>query len=172
MDHLAAKKLIAPETRLDLLGNHLVIVAPQSSTLSLTLENPANLIAALAGGRLAVADVASVPAGKYAKAALQQRGLWTSVERSLAPAENVRAVLAYVARGEAPLGIVYATDAAAEPEVKIVARFPSGSHPPIVYPAAITAASASPAEARKVLQFLRSKEAREIFMKQGFTVLP
>jgi molybdate transport system substrate-binding protein len=120
--------------------------------------------------RLAIAEPNSVPAGKYAKAALESLGIWPSVAGRLAPAENVRAALILVARGEAPFGIVYRTDAAAEPGVRIAGVFPASAHPPIVYPAAIVARSENPAAAR-YLAFLRSPAARPFFEKQGFTVL-
>ena len=117
-----------------------------------------------------MADTSAVPAGKYGRAALTALGVWAAVEPKAAQAENVRAALLLVARGEAPLGIVYATDAAAEPGVRIVARFPEDSHPPIVYPAAQTRESANP-DARTLLDFLRGNVARAAFEKQGFTVL-
>ncbi len=118
-----------------------------------------------------MADPASVPAGKYGKAALEKLGVWSAVENRVAAAENVRAALLLVARGEAPLGIVYQTDAAAEPGVKIVATFPSDTLPPIVYPIALTAASTNP-DAKAFATYLESPAARPLFEKQGFTVLP
>lgn len=165
------KGLIADGTRVNLFGNRLVLVAPAASTLTLEIEPGFKLAEALSGGS-SLGNVKAVPAGKYAKAALDSLGVWPSVEGSLAPAENVRAALALVAQGETPLGIVYATDAAAEPKVKVVGVFPDNSHPPIVYPAAVMK-GAAPAEASKnLLGFLRSEKAREIFKKQGFTILP
>jgi molybdate transport system substrate-binding protein len=119
---------------------------------------------------LAVADPASVPAGKYAKASLEMLGVWDSVKDKLAQAENVRAALAFIAQGEAPLGIVYQTDATAEPKVKVVDTFPADSHAPIIYPVALTASSTSP-DASAFLDFLGSEDARKIFEGQGFEVL-
>jgi molybdate transport system substrate-binding protein len=171
MDWLAGRKLIAPATRIDLLGNALVLIAPKASPLG-HVEIAAGFdLAELAGnGRIAVADVRAVPAGLYAKAALETLGAWRAAEPKLAQAENVRAALAYVARGETPLGIVYATDAKVEPGVKIVGTFPSDSYPPIVYPAAAVAGRDTPA-AKRYLDFLRSPAARTVFEKYGFTVL-
>ena len=121
--------------------------------------------------RLAMGDPASVPAGKYGKAALETLGVWASVAAKVAPAENVRAALRLVARGETPLGIVYRTDAAAEPGVKIVATFPADTHPPIIYPIALLAGSTNP-DAAAYLAYLEGAKARPLFEKQGFTVLP
>jgi molybdate transport system substrate-binding protein len=117
-----------------------------------------------------MADTDSVPAGKYGKAALEKLGVWKTVQSAVAPAESVRAALLFVSRREAPLGIVYATDAAADPRVKIVGVFPEDTHPPIVYPAALTADSKKPSAAR-LLDFLGSAAAKPIFEKEGFTVL-
>ena len=130
-----------PGSRRDLLGNTLVLIAPAASQLTLKIAPGFALLAALGGGRLALADPDSVPAGLYGKAALTHLGVWEAVAAHLAPAENVRAALAYVARGETPLGIVYGTDAAAEQRVRVVDVFPADTHPPIVYPAALTAAA-------------------------------
>lgn len=170
MDYLDKKGLIQHATRHDLVGNDLVLIAPAASTVSLKIQPGFDLKGALRGGRLAIADPASVPAGKYGKAALTALGVWDSVADKLAPAENVRVALAYVARGETALGIVYRTDALAEPKVKIVAVFPAASHAPIVYPAALTK-DARPA-AKEFLDYLRSKPAQSAFRKAGFTVLP
>ena len=171
MNYAQQHGLIQPQTRKDLLGNRLVLVAPAASTIKVEIAPGFPLTKLLGGNRLALADPDSVPAGKYAKAALERLGVWTSVEGKLARAENVRAALLLVARQEAPLGIVYATDAAAEPQVRIVAGFPAASVPPIIYPIALTAASKSP-DAAKFLAFLESPAARPYFEKQGFTVLP
>ena len=138
MDYVASKKLIKPESRSDLLGNSLVLIAPKDSSVSLDLKPGAELAKALGGGRLAMGNANSVPAGKYGKAALEKLGLWDSVSSKLAQAESVRAALLLVSRGESPLGIVYKTDAAADPNVKVVATFPADSHPPIIYPVALT----------------------------------
>jgi molybdate transport system substrate-binding protein len=129
-----------------------------------------DLSGALAGGKLAMADPAAVPAGKYGKAALESLGVWDSVSGSVAAAENVRAALALVSLGEAPLGIVYQTDATADPDVRIVDVFPEDSHPPIIYPVALIAASDDP-DAAALLEYLRSDSAKAAFEKQGFTVL-
>jgi molybdate transport system substrate-binding protein len=170
MDYVQGKNLIKNDTRFNLLGNKIVIIAPKDSkTTTLTIKGD-DVAKALAGGRLSMANIDAVPAGKYGKAALEKLGAWNAVKDSIAQAENVRAALLLVARGEAPLGIVYSTDAAAEPNVKIVATFPEDSHPPIIYPAALTKDSSN-ADAKAFLDFLRSAKARTAFEKQGFTVL-
>jgi molybdate transport system substrate-binding protein len=171
MDYVQQRALIKPETRKNLLGNRLVLVAPVSSDIKLEIAPNFPLAALLKDGRLAIADPDAVPAGKYAKAALEKLGVWSSVADKLARAENVRAALFFVSRQEAPLGIVYQTDAAADKGVKIVAVFPEETHPPVVYPIALIAASKS-AGAAKFLSFLESAAAKPIFEKQGFTVLP
>ena len=170
MDYVAQKNLIKPDSRINLLGNKLVLIAPMDSKLNkVTIEQGFD-IAKLAGdGRIAVADVKAVPAGLYAKAALEKLGGWAAAEPKLAMAENVRATLAFVARGETPIGIVYETDAKVEPKVKIVGVFPDGSHPPIVYPVAAT--TTAKADAMKYLNFLRGSEAKAIFDKYGFSFL-
>ena len=170
MDYAQQRQLIRPETRTDLLGNRLVLVAPATSDLTVAIEPNFPLATLLQDGRLAMADPDSVPAGKYGKAALEKLGVWSSVEGKVARAENVRAALFFVSRQEAPLGIVYQTDAAADKGVKIVAAFPEDTHPPIVYPVALSAASKNPG-AVKFLGFLESPAARPIFEKHGFTVL-
>jgi molybdate transport system substrate-binding protein len=170
MDYLQKRNLIKPETRKNLLGNRLVIVAPADSDLKLDIKPGFDLAGALKGGRLSMADPDSVPAGKYGKAALEKLGVWNSVKAAVAPAENVRAALLLVSRREAPLAIVYATDAAADPRVRIAGVFPEDTHPPIIYPAALTADSKNPSAAR-LLEFLASPTARSIFEKHGFTVL-
>ncbi len=170
MDYGAARHVISNDTRVNLLGNALVLIAPKDAKIGKVTIAPGFALAALAGnGRIAVGDVRAVPAGLYAKAALEKLGIWASVEPRLAMAENVRAALILVARGEAPLGIVYATDAKVEPGVKIVGVFPADSHPPIIYPAAL-AANAKPAAAR-YLAFLRSPAAKAIFTSYGFSFL-
>ncbi len=170
MDYLQQHNLIQPTTRKNLLGNGLVIVASAESDLKFDIKPGFDLAGALKGGHLAMADPDSVPAGKYGKAALEKLGVWNSVRTAVAPAENVRAALLSVSRGEAPLGIVYATDAAADPRVKIMGVFPEDTHPAIIYPAALTADSKNPSAAR-LLEFLASAAARPIFEKRGFTVL-
>jgi molybdate transport system substrate-binding protein len=170
MDYGARKRLMKNETRVDLLGSRLVLVAPNDARTGPVQIQPGFDLAALAGnGRIVTGDVRAVPVGRYAKAALERLGIWRKVEHKLAMMENVRAALALVARGEASLGIVYETDAKIEPKVKIIGTFPPDSHPPIVYPAALTA-NAKPAAAQ-YLAFLRSGEAKKIFETYGFTVL-
>jgi molybdate transport system substrate-binding protein len=169
MDYLQQKGFIAQATRRDLLGNRLVLVAPAYAAKPLDLS-PGAVRAALGGGRLATASVASVPAGKYGKAALESLGLWPEVSDRLAQTENVRAALAFVARGETPLGLVYETDARAEPKVAVVARLPEASHPPIVYPVALTS-SARSGEPARFLETLRHPRSAEIFAREGFTAL-
>jgi molybdate transport system substrate-binding protein len=171
MDYAVQHKLVKLDTRFDLLGNKLVLVAAKDSKLgSVTIGNGFD-IARLAGdGRIAVADVKAVPAGRYAQAALTKLGAWTAAEKKLAMAENVRAALAYVGRGEAPIGIVYATDAAVEPKVKVIGAFPEGSHPKIIYPVAATATTNKP-DVAAYLAFLRGADAKGVFERYGFTVL-
>lgn len=168
MDYLEQKSLIAKDTRTNILGNRLVLVAPAASKTEIKLERGVDLAGALGEGRLAVADVETVPAGKYAKAALDALGVWTSVEAKLAQAENVRAALAFVARGEAPLGIVYNSDAVAEPGVRVVAVFPYDAYPRIVYPAAALPAAPNGESARAFILFLKTPPALAIFEKAGF----
>ena len=170
MNYAAQQKLLKDGTRFNLLGNRLVLIAPKDSRLGDVAIGPRFDLAGLAGdSRIVTGDVRAVPAGKYAKAALEKLGAWSAAERKLAMAENVRAALALVARGEAALGIVYETDAKAEPNVKIIGRFPESSHPPIVYPAALTANAK--AEAAQYLTFLRSATAQVFFERHGFTYL-
>ncbi len=169
MDWLAARGGIVPATRRRLLSNRLVLIAPAESMSTLKIAPGMPLAKALGAGRLALADPIAVPAGRYARAALTSLGVWTSVENRQLPAENVRGALAYVARGEAPLGIVYGTDARAEPKVRVVGVFPASSHPPIVYPGAVTARSRNPTAA--FLDFLQGPAASAIFRRYGFGVL-
>jgi molybdate transport system substrate-binding protein len=168
MDYLQKNGRIADGTRKDLLGNQLVLVAASDSKAAPKIAPHFDLAGALGDGRLALADPASVPAGKYAKASLTALGVWDSVAAKVAPAENVRVALEYVSRGEAPFGIVYATDAKVAPTVRVVGIFPEDSHAPIVYPAALTK-NASPA-AKDFLAFLSGAQAKAIFEKAGFTV--
>ena len=144
MDYVQKHNLIQPATRRNLLGNRLVLVAPAGSGVKIDIKPGFDLVGMLKGGRLAMADPASVPAGKYGKAALEKLGIWKSVEPHVAGAENVRAALLFVDRKETPLGIVYATDAASDPRVEIAGAFPENTHPPIIYPVALTAASKNP----------------------------
>jgi molybdate transport system substrate-binding protein len=171
MDYLAKKDLVKADTRKNLLGNELVLIAPKDSAPSITIAPGFDLAGLLKGGKLAMADTSAVPAGKYGKAALEKLGVWDKVSGQIAQAENVRAALALVARGEAPLGIVYQTDAAAEPGVKIVATFPADTHPPIIYPIALLAGSKNP-DATGYLAYLKGAVAKPLFEKQGFVSLP
>jgi molybdate transport system substrate-binding protein len=167
MDHLQDRGLIDPATRTLLARNRLVLVAPSSSSAVVSLR-AGELRAALGtDGRLALAETAGVPAGRYARQALQSLGLWTEVQDRLAESDNVRAALAYVARGEAPLGIVYATDARVEPKVRVLVRIPSQHHEAIVYPMA-RVASAEAAHADGFLRFLAGPQARAVFARAGF----
>jgi molybdate transport system substrate-binding protein len=169
MTYVADKGLIVPATRTDLLTNRLALIAPAASTVKLTVGRNMPLAQALGEGRLALAGP-EVPAGKYGRAALAALGVWPSVQDRLASAENVRAALLFVSRGEAPLGVVYDTDARVDPNVRIVGLFPEASHPKIIYPAAVLAASKHP-EAVKFLAYLRSPAGRAVFRKYGFIVL-
>ena len=178
MDYLQQRNLIDPKSRVDLLGNRLVLIAPKESTLAVTIAPGFALARLLGDGRLAMADPAAVPAGIYGKAALEKLGVWPAVAGRIAAAENVRAALALVARGEAPLGIVYQTDAAAEPGVRIVAAFPPNSVPPIIYPMALTrlaltqgAPQGAPKDAAAFALYLRGPLARALFEAQGFSVI-
>jgi len=171
MDFLQKQKLIQPTTRINLLGNVLVLIAPKSSTLDqVNIGKGFDIAKLAAAGRIAVADTKAVPAGLYAKAALTALGAWAAAEPKLAQAENVRATLSYVARGETPIGIVYSTDAKIEPKVKIIGVFPESSHPPITYPVAAIAASKNASTAR-YLRFLQTPAAKAIFEKYGFRFL-
>jgi molybdate transport system substrate-binding protein len=171
MDYLDKKKLIKAGTRFNLLGNKLVLIAPKDSKLSNVKIEQGFDIAKLAGdGRIAVADVRAVPAGKYAKAALEKLGSWAAAEKKLAPAENVRAALALVQRGEAPLGVVYMTDTRGVKDVKVVDTFPDDSHDPIVYPIGIVAGHSRP-EVKGFFDFLSSDEGKALFKAYGFKIL-
>ena len=170
MDYATAKKNINESTRVNLLGNSIVLIAPKDSKIDDVAIGPGFDLAKLAGdGKIATGDVKAVPVGKYAKAALEKLGAWQAAEPKFAMAESVRAALTLVARGEAVLGIVYSTDAKVEPGVKIVGTFPADSHPPIIYPVAATA-TARP-EANDYMAFLRSSAAKAIFEKYGFKFL-
>lgn len=167
MDHVAGKRLVRPGTRVSLLFNRLVLVAPASSRVRLTIGPRFPLARALGNGRLAMADPDSVPAGKYGKEALTHLGVWPSVAGRIARAENVRAALALVARGETPLGVVYTTDALADRGVRIVGTFPARSHAAISYPVATLAASTHP-DAEGFRRYLLSAEGRAAFRRFGF----
>lgn len=170
MDYLAQRRLIHAESRRDLLGNRLVLIAPRRATQAVTIAPGFPLRDLLGDGRLAIGHVASVPGGKYGKAALQALGVWPSVADRLAQAENTRAALLLVARGEAPLGVVYRSDAIAEPAVRVLDTFPESSHPAIVYPLALLAGSRHP-QAATFAAYLRSEGGRAVFVAQGFTVV-
>jgi molybdate transport system substrate-binding protein len=171
MDYLQKRDLLRRGSRRDVLGNALVLIAPADSAVHLTIAPHFDLTGTLGGGRLATGDPDSVPAGKYARAALEQLGVWDSVAPRLVRAENVRMALEYVARGEAALGIVYRTDARAEKRVRVVDTFPAGTYPPIIYPVAVTA-GAQGEEASRFVEFLCGPEAQAIFARYGFTPPP
>jgi molybdate transport system substrate-binding protein len=172
MDYLQKRGLIDEDSRATLLGNSIVLVAPKESAAAIEIK-PGMPLTDLLGsdGHLAMANVDSVPAGIYGKAALTHLGAWDAVADKVVLADNVRAALAFVASGEAPLGIVYATDAAAEPAVRIVGEFPADSHPPILYPVALTTASEGRPSAAAFLDFLKAGEARQAFERQGFALV-
>ena len=170
VDYLEKRGLIQPSSRRDVLRNTLVLIAPADSTLRLRIAPGFDLAGALKGGRLAIADPDSVPAGEYARAALTRLGVWSRVSDRAVRGENVRAALAYVARGEAPLGIVYRTDARAEKRVRVVDVFPEDSHPPITYALALTVRA--PPKAAQLVEFLTGDVARQIFVRYGFTAPP
>jgi len=170
MNTVEQKGLIVPGTRATFLGNRLVLVAPKGRRAPVALHPTAALEKTLTSGPLAMADVGSVPAGKYGKAALTSMGLWPAVKPHVVQADNVRAALALVERGAAPLGIVYATDARASSRVKIVGAFPADSHPPIRYPIARLRTSSSP-EAEAFRRFLISARGKAIFARYGFSPL-
>jgi len=170
MDYLEQRNLVKRWSRSDLLGNKLVLIAPASSTVRLAIEPGFPLATALGDGWLAMADPASVPAGMYGKAALTYLGVWHAVASRVAAAEDARAALLLVARGEAPLGIVYATDAAVEPGVRVVGTIPTQTYPPIIYPVALTSASENP-DAAALLVYLRCVQAGAEFRRAGFRLL-
>jgi len=168
MDYLQSRNLIQAASRKNLLGNQLVLIAPADSQIQLKIAPHFPLAAALGEGKLATGDPDSVPAGRYARSALTKLGVWDSVAPRLARAENVRVALIYVARGEAPLGIVYTSDALADKRVRVVDTFPADTHEPIVYPIALTTSAKS--EAAAFVAYLAGPQGREIFVKYGFTV--
>jgi molybdate transport system substrate-binding protein len=169
MDYLQTRKLIQNATRRDLLGNRLVLIAPAASTVHLQIAPHFALVNALGTGRLATGDPDSVPVGRYARAALTTLGVWSSVEGHIVGAENVRAALTFVERGEAPLGIVYKTDALVDKGVRIVDTFPADTHPPITYPVALTVGAKN--GAAQFADYLRTPTADAVFTKYGFTPL-
>jgi molybdate transport system substrate-binding protein len=168
MDYVSDRKLIARETRTAFLGNTLVLVAPADRPLKLEIGFGFPLAKALGGGKLSMADPDSVPAGKYGKAALTKLGVWTAVSPKVVRAENVRAALALVERGEARLGIVYATDARASRKVRIAGIFPAWTHPPIRYPVARLRTSRH-ADADAFRTFLLSPKGRAVLARYGFS---
>jgi molybdate transport system substrate-binding protein len=170
MDYLTQRSKIDNASRHNLLGNTLVLIAPKSSKVTVDLRKAGSLKTALGSGRLAMGQVGSVPAGKYGKAALESLKLWDGVSAQLAESDSVRAALLLVSRGEAPLGIVYGSDAKADPNVRVVATFPAGSHPAIVYPVAPVKGAQAGTEA--FVRWLASPAAQPIFLQRGFTVLP
>ncbi|WP_020176968.1 molybdate ABC transporter substrate-binding protein [Methyloferula stellata] len=170
MDYLDKAKLLKPGTRLNLLGNTLVLIEPADGTSTLKIAPNFDLAGAVGDGKIAVCTIASCPGGIYAKAAFEKLGIWSAVEPKLAQADNIRNALTLVARGEAKFGVVYGTDAKAEPKVKVVDTFPESSHGPIVYPAAIIAGSKNP-DATAFLAYMRSQAATKIFLDQGFAIL-
>jgi molybdate transport system substrate-binding protein len=170
MDYLQRRELLRAGSRHDVLANRLVLVAPVDSAIALKIGPKFPLLAALGKGRLATGDPDMVPVGRYARSALLSLGVWNEVVDRLVRAENVRSALTFVARGEVPLGIVYATDARVDPKVRVVDVFPASSHPPITYPIALTREASPAAEA--FVEFLRGKDSHAAFEKFGFVVLP
>ncbi|HET6221708.1 MAG TPA: molybdate ABC transporter substrate-binding protein, partial [Dongiaceae bacterium] len=154
----------------NLLGNRIVLIAPKDKAQPIEVKPGFDLARVLGEGRLSMSNVQVVPAGKYGKAALEKLGVWTSVSSKLAQAENVRAALLLVSRGEAPVGVVYQTDAASDSNVKIIGTFPEDTHPPIIYPIALTVGASHP-DAAAFLAYIKSAKARPAFEAQGFTVL-
>jgi molybdate transport system substrate-binding protein len=170
MDYATSKNLIKADTRSNLLGNRIVLIAPKDKAQPIEIKPGFDLAKILGDGRMSMANVDSVPAGKYGKAALEKLGVWASVSNKIAQAENVRAALLLVSRGETSAGIVYQTDAAADSNVKIIGTFPEDTHPPIVYPIALTANATHP-DAAAFLAYIKSAGAKPLFESQGFTVL-
>jgi molybdate transport system substrate-binding protein len=172
MNDVEKHNLIDKATRKNFLGNKIVLIAPTAAHAAMVDIRPGfDLKGLLKDGRLAMANPDAVPAGKYGKAALEKLGVWDSVKDKVASAENVRGALLFVDRNETPYGIVYATDAAADKNVAIVGQFTDDTHPPIIYPIALTTANNDP-DAKKFLSFLESAAAKPAFEKQGFTILP
>jgi molybdate transport system substrate-binding protein len=169
MTWLEDEKMVEPGTRADLLGNRIVLIAPADSEVSVELTEGLDLAGMLGEDKLAMGDPDHVPAGMYGKQAMESLGMWEAVSPKVARAKDVRAALALVERAEAPLGVVYATDAAITPKVRVVAAFPEATHPPITYPVALVKDKATPT-AKAFLEFLRSPEARSVFEKYGFSV--
>ncbi|MFZ1102613.1 MAG: molybdate ABC transporter substrate-binding protein [Hyphomicrobiaceae bacterium] len=169
MDYVEKKDLIRKATRSNLLGNRIVLIAPKDKAKAVDIKPGFDLAKAIGDGRLAMANVEAVPAGRYGKASLEKLGVWASVSAKLAQAENVRAALLLVSRDEAPAGIVYQTDAASDKGVTIIGTFPQDTHPPIIYPIALTRSAGTDAAA--FLAYIKSARAKPLFEAQGFTVL-
>jgi molybdate transport system substrate-binding protein len=167
MDYLQSRNLIQADSRRNVVGNRLVLIAPVASQVELKIAPHFSLMAALGGGRLATGDPDSVPVGRYARSALSALGIWDQVAPRLVRAENVRTALIYVARGDAPLGIVYASDALVDQGVRVVDTFPANTHPPIVYPVALTKSAKS--EAAGFVSYLAGAQGHALFAKYGFT---
>jgi molybdate transport system substrate-binding protein len=170
MDYVAKKNLIKADSRSNILGNRIVLVAPKDKAQKIDIRPGFDLVKVLGDGRLAMGNVDAVPAGKYGKSALEKLGVWDKVASKVAQSENVRAALLLVSRGEAAAGIVYQTDAAADPNVTIIGTFPEDTHAPIIYPAALTAHAKSP-DAAEFLAYMKLAKAKPLFEAQGFTVL-
>ena len=171
MKYLTERHLIAEGTETSLLVNELVLIVPaDAGKAPATIDEKFDLKGLIGDGRLAVGQVDSVPAGRYTKAALTHLGMWDMAQPKLAQVDNVRAALALVARGEAPAGIVYATDAKVEPKVAVLGTFPETSHPPIIYPVALTVDGAKNEAAKGLLGWLKGPKAKAIFEKAGFTI--
>ncbi|CAO3422488.1 Molybdenum ABC transporter, substrate-binding protein ModA [Azospirillum endophyticum] len=171
MDYLQQRNLIKTDSRVNLLGNELVVVVPKGSPLKPDLSKGGKLADQLGDGRLATGDPSNVPVGKYAKAALEKLDQWAAVEPKLARADSVRAALVLVSRGEVPLGIVYRTDAAVDPGVEVAAAFPPDSYPPITYPAALAVSSKNPAAAA-FLDYMKSPDGMAVWKEFGFVPAP
>ncbi len=170
MDYLNKRQQIAPGSRVDLLGNRIVLIAPSdSTTTSIEIKEGLDLGSLLGDGHLAIGDPDHVPIGIYGRQAMEKFGMWAVVEPKLARAKTTRAALAMVERGEAPLGVVFTTDAAISKRVRVVGQFPADSHEPIVYPVAIVAGHETEA-VKRFMAFLTSSEARAVFEKYGFSV--
>jgi molybdate transport system substrate-binding protein len=168
MDYLQQKRLVAPGSRRDIVGNRLVLVAPATSKADVKITTGPALLAAIGNARVATGDPDFVPVGKYAKAALTRLGAWDGLQARIVRAENVRSALAFVARGEAPFGIVYLTDARIDRNVKVLDTFPESTHSPITYPIALTPKAG--ADARRFLEYVSGKSASATFEKSGFSL--
>lgn len=172
MNDVESRGKIVKDTRADLLGNALVVIAPKESTTKLAIADHVDIVGALGkDGHIALGEPNSVPAGKYAKSSLTKLGVWDTVQPRVVSADNVRAALNFVAKGEAPLGVVYRSDAVSEPAVRVVDTFPDSSHAPILYPAAILA-DHDTSESREVLMLLRDPASAAVFRRYGFDAPP